>query len=418
MRCPKRDIANISGGLPGEVPYQTDTSLTTFTNQGNPGNILTIVGSIPTFTPPAVPPLSSVSNDVAGGLANQVLYQSSPSNTTFTNQGTSGQILTIVGVTPTFANPAKPPSVAGGLANEVLYQSAPSVTAFTNQGTNGQVLTIVGSTPTFSTPPSISTNLAGGIAYQVPYQDAPNSTTFTNVGNEGDFLQIYSGVPTFVNFRVPTVRTITSPFNTNIAYTTPQDCIYIRVRMCAGGGGAAGAIFSPGCGTYLGSGGGGASMEGIFPKGSYTYKVGSGGQGGEISTGVPADYGYDGEPSEWSTTSTTITLDGGKRAAGAAALTSSYGGAGGDYGVFGAPVPNVQIVKGGDGEDGQLLDLGALFYTPLAQGGATMFTLSNNDPKDAPPGGRGGSSKHLTTVTIERNGRGGDGLLIIEEYYQ
>lgn len=414
MRCPKRDIANISGGLPGEVPYQTDTSLTTFTNQGNPGDILTIVGSIPAFTPPAIPPVSSVSNNVAGGLANQVLYQSSPSNTTFTNQGTSGQLLTIVGITPTFANPAKPPSVAGGLANEVLYQSAPNVTAFTNQGTNGQVLTIVGSTPTFSTPPtpSTSTNLAGGIAYQVPYQDAPNSTSFTNVGNEGDFLQIYSGVPTFVNFRVPTVTQILGgPEDIIGFYSPPTDCVYLKITLVAGGGGS--SAMTTATPTLAAGGGGGGGMIGVFPAISFHYQVGQYGDGGQ--TDSPYNSALTGGKSgiyfNTFNNAPSIEVNGGGPGTTGFPFTPTIGGGGGAYSNT-SIYTKIILARGGSGRNGAV-------SVDQCYGGSTIIhpTGGNNDNAgDGPTGsGRGGAT---VGGALFRNGNGGSGQLYIEEYYQ
>ena len=421
MRCPINNIANLTGGLAGEVPYQTAPSTTTFTNQGTNGDVLTIVGTAPTFIP--LPPSNP------GGLAGEVLYQSAPSITTFSNQGTNGQVLTVVGSAPTFSD--LPPSNPGGLSGEVLYQSSPSNTTFTNQGTDGQELTIVGTTPTFTTKPPSN---PGGLSGEVLYQSSPSVTTFTNQGTNGQILQIVSSIPTFVTvpaIHTPTIfstMTTTSPNDDPLPYVTPAGCHYIRVYMVAGGGGAGAASGFPLIASWLAGGGGGSSFQGIFPAGNYQYRVGIGGAGGfcTASPGVSPDFGYNGDPSHWITGSGQISLYGGGRGTVSTILTVAAGGSGGNHNN--ASSYNVIFIDGGDGQDGTPIPVPPeVPYPVFSSGGGTYFAPAAGDTLDnnfGPPGtGRGGGGGGYNFITYPSAGQirapdGGSGILYIEEYYQ
>ena len=76
---------NITGGASGSLPYQTAAGATTMLAIGTNGYILTVSGGNPVWT--SISGLSAgnatTASNIAGGLADQIPYQSSPGNTTF-----------------------------------------------------------------------------------------------------------------------------------------------------------------------------------------------------------------------------------------------------------------------------------------------------------------------------------------------
>ena len=76
---------NLTGGAAGAIPYQSNTGTTTFVNIGNNGYVLTSNGSAPTWQ--AISGLSAgnatTATNIAGGDANLIPYQLSTGNTTF-----------------------------------------------------------------------------------------------------------------------------------------------------------------------------------------------------------------------------------------------------------------------------------------------------------------------------------------------
>ena len=84
--------------------------------------------------------------------------------------------------TSTFAN-----NLIGGVAGSLPYQSAPDTTALLPIGTNGQILTVLGGNPAWAPVSGLSagnattaTNIAGGLTNQIPYQTAPGQTSFSS----------------------------------------------------------------------------------------------------------------------------------------------------------------------------------------------------------------------------------------------
>ena len=91
-----------------------------------------------------------IATNIAGGIANQIPYQTAPSTTGFLPVGTSGQVLTAnVSGVPTWGAPTAD-DIAGGLGNEILYQTSASQTGFITAGANGYVLTSSSGVPTWT----------------------------------------------------------------------------------------------------------------------------------------------------------------------------------------------------------------------------------------------------------------------------
>lgn len=103
---------DLAGGSAGVIPYQIATGDTGFTAVGTAGYLLTSNGtSAPSWSDPGTLSVSyaatagsagsattaGTANDVAGGTANQILYQTAPGNTDFLPTGVTGQVLTSQG---------------------------------------------------------------------------------------------------------------------------------------------------------------------------------------------------------------------------------------------------------------------------------------------------------------------------------
>ena len=105
------------------------------------------------------------SDNLAGGAARSIPYQSATGATTFLAAGTAGYVLQTqgTGTNPTWVNPTTLVSSAaaklnGGSAMAVVYQSAADTTAFLAAGTSGSVLVTngTGSIPSWNLQSSLS----------------------------------------------------------------------------------------------------------------------------------------------------------------------------------------------------------------------------------------------------------------------
>ena len=147
---------------------------------GSVGDVLTVTApGVIGYTP--APPSSSI----AGGAASQILYQSSPSVTSFIPNGTSGQFLLSQGSAPPIwggITLTSNPNVTGTLP------IANGGTGLATTGAVGEVLIVTGANTLgyASSPPSA--NVSGGAASQILYQSAPNTTAFIPNGLTGNVL--------------------------------------------------------------------------------------------------------------------------------------------------------------------------------------------------------------------------------------
>ena len=79
---------NLAGGARGSLPYQTAPGVTTMLPIGTDTTVLTVIGGIPTWQSAGSTTVGNASNattatNIAGGVANEIPYQSSPGITTF-----------------------------------------------------------------------------------------------------------------------------------------------------------------------------------------------------------------------------------------------------------------------------------------------------------------------------------------------
>jgi hypothetical protein len=221
---------NIEGGSSGSIPYQSGISSTTFVSVGTPGSVLTSNGSIPIWSTPSSVTVgiasyavkAGIATNIEGGVAGSIPYQSGNSSTTFVSVGSSGSVLTLNGTIPTWTSPSSvtvgiasyatkagiATNIEGGVAGSIPYQSGNSSTTFVSVGSSGSVLTLNGTVPVWSTSSSvsvgiasyaanagISTNIKGGVAGSIPYQSGNSSTTFVSVGSSGSVLTLNGTVP-------------------------------------------------------------------------------------------------------------------------------------------------------------------------------------------------------------------------------
>ena len=87
---------NLAGGTAGQILYQTGPGATSFAGPGSNGNILISQGTVgPTFLTTASVYVGNAlaSNNISGGVAGQIPYQSTTGTTAFITTATAGQVL-------------------------------------------------------------------------------------------------------------------------------------------------------------------------------------------------------------------------------------------------------------------------------------------------------------------------------------
>jgi hypothetical protein len=116
-------------------------------------------GSAPTFVAPSGLTTGFATN-ISGGVAGAVPYQSAIGTTGFTAAGTSSQVLLSGGTgSPTWASQSTlsvgySNNLNGGAAGSLPYQTGSNATAFIAAGTNGYVLTMVSGSPAWAALPA------------------------------------------------------------------------------------------------------------------------------------------------------------------------------------------------------------------------------------------------------------------------
>jgi collagen type VII alpha len=403
---------NLASGTAGQVPFQSSSGVTSFTGPGTSGQVLTSGGvSGPTYTTITTVPSA---NNITGGSAGLVLYQSASGVTSGAGPGTAGQVLTSNGATaPTFQTPSTTASnLAGGTTGQVVYQSGAGATAFTGPGTAGQVLTSNGAAaPTYQAIPAASsaTNLAGGTAFNVPYQSAVGTTAFTSTtGVSGLLLRSNAGAPPAFT---AVYTTFTIYANGAGTYTTPTNCLFITVEMIGGGGG--GGVSGSGQSSYGGGGAAGQYYLLRITPGSYSYSVGTGGAGA-FTGGAFENNGAAGAPTVFG----AATADGGGGGGGGGPSGNGAGGAP----LSGSTPGSYTVLASVAGDCGYCNTVGGSLVVP---GGVSFYGKSRGPGTTSqlpfgalPPapygaGGSGGSYNNIG----QKGGDGGSGRIFITEYY-
>ena len=241
---------NIAGGTAGAIVYQSGVGATTFLSVGTSGYIVTSNGTVPVYTNPTSITVGNAtaavtSTNIAGGVANQLVYQTAAGATGFAAAPITGYVLSWTG--SAFSWVAGTPSssaanLSGGAAGQVVYQSATGATAYVAVGTSGQVLLANGTgSPTWTNQSALSvgsatnatnatnavtaTNLASGVAGALPYQTSSGATSFSGAGTSGQvLLSGGTGSPTWVN--QSSLSAGSTALATNVAGGTASQILY------------------------------------------------------------------------------------------------------------------------------------------------------------------------------------------------
>ena len=136
---------NLNGGSAGYIPYQSAANTTAFVGAGSSGYVLVSNGSsAPSWSNTAPHSLTSnATTNLAGGSAGTVPYQSSAGVTSYTATGSVGQVLTSTGLgAPVWQtiSSGNASNITGGSAGNLVYQIASNTTSFVSNGTSGQIL--------------------------------------------------------------------------------------------------------------------------------------------------------------------------------------------------------------------------------------------------------------------------------------
>jgi len=187
----------------------------------------------------------STINDVAGGVAGQLLWQQSPNNTGFIPAGAAGQMLVCGGTSIPTWQPIAVPNVQGGVAGEVLYQTATSATGFVLPGTTGQYLisngtgapswmTIAGGSGTTVTTAGSTTNIKSVRSYTfgtASMTSGQSFVTFLSNGGipdaDGNMYTIYNETTSTFTLVLPVIVNYKS-WNYGNGYFISGSNVYIQ----------------------------------------------------------------------------------------------------------------------------------------------------------------------------------------------
>jgi hypothetical protein len=186
---------------------------------------------------------ATTATNVAGGSANQIVYNSSSGTTTFaTAPSASGQVLGWNGSAFAWTTSiATATNIAGGTTGALPYNSAAGTTTFLGLGTTNYVLTAGASAPqyvaqstlsvgsaTTATTATTATNLAGGAASQIPYQTGSGTTAFLANGTSGQVLTSNgSSAPSWGSVTLPPVSLNDITISSNYTFPSNKNAISV-----------------------------------------------------------------------------------------------------------------------------------------------------------------------------------------------
>lgn len=154
------------GGSAGSIAYQTSAGVTSFLGIGTSGYILTAGSTAPQYTNPNSITVGNATTatyavDLSGGIAGQIPYQTGSNATTFLSLGASGYVLTAGTTAPQYVaqstlsvgSATTSANITGGAAGSIPYQTGSGVTTFLATGAG---VLIGGTTPSYSTAPTLT----------------------------------------------------------------------------------------------------------------------------------------------------------------------------------------------------------------------------------------------------------------------
>lgn len=287
----------------------------------------------------------------------------------------------------------------------------------------GQVIRIVPAFTNLTTTPTINVNGKGAkIIKRNPTSSAQASDIIA-----GEVINLVFDSTTnafYLNNIVQTIPSVTLP--TYQIFTTPGAGLYTRpigvtriviemVGAGAGGGGSPGGFSSIFCAAGGGGAGGYLLHQINSPLATYNYVVGAKGSAGSAAGGNGGNGG--------NTTFDTLTAGGGFGGAGVAASNTTRFSGGGLGGTStGGNILNSH--GGGGGAAFSSQTVGTAFTVQAGFGGSNQLAGMTNAAANTNPGinardnGGGGSGGVNTTISAGvLGGAGGDGLIIVTEYY-
>jgi len=158
---------NLAGGSTYAIPYQTAAGSTAFVAAATAGYLLQTnnSGAAPSWVAPSGLTVGFATN-ISGGAAGKIPWQSAVGTTSFTAAGTTGQVLTSGGTgSPTWTNQSSlsvgySNNLNGGAAGSLPYQTGSNATDFIAAGTNGYVLTMVAGLPAWAALPATGVTIS------------------------------------------------------------------------------------------------------------------------------------------------------------------------------------------------------------------------------------------------------------------
>lgn len=202
-------------------------------------------------------------------------------------------------------------------------------------------------------------------------------------------------------------------------YTTPANCIAVKITMVAGGGGGGGtaSVSTQGAAGGGGGGGGGQIIYITTPAASYPFSIGLGGAGG-VGNAAGAAGGFTFLGTSSSTGGNWIAnggLGGGGSIASSALTAGGSGGSGGS-----AQNGNFQVT-GQSGNTGMILSASVAYSgnggnTGFGTGGAGVMSSTGANNGNA-YGGGGSGAVSTGTHAAQTAGAGADGIMFVEEFY-
>ncbi len=253
---------NVANGSAGGIVYNTANSVTTFLALGSTNHILVAGATAPQYVDPSTVTVGSATTattagsattattatNVAGGAANEIVYNTAASTTSFigapsspnTYLGWNGSAFVWGSVSATSAT-----NLSGGTAGALPYQTGVGATGFLSLGTTTYLLRAGASAPEYVDPSTVTvgsatnavtassattattaTNVAGGGTGQIVYNTASGTTTFLALGSTNFLLRAGASAPQYVDpatvsvGSATTATTATTATNaTNVATT-------------------------------------------------------------------------------------------------------------------------------------------------------------------------------------------------------
>lgn len=392
---------NLAGGLANEVPYQTGAGATSFTSAASQYNVL--VGGVsgaPNFGQVNLAQSAAVTGVLP--VANGGTNASTASITSFNN---------ITGYTASGAT--------GTTSTNLVFSGSPTIVGtFTVSGTSPVIVTAAGQTNTGVV--QINGKTSGALAISTADATGQQLNLMCNaqtVGSATLSIPNLAGTNATLALTSGTVATVKQQiFTTSGTYTPSAGMLYCIVRLTGGGGGSGGVAGNV-SGVSASSGGAGGGYAEIVLSAttigaSQTVTIGAGGTAGVAGN----NFGGTGGTTSLGTLAVATGGSGGVGGVSRSVLifvgASGLGGIGttGTILLSGQPTPGYAVNPTGSSVAGFG---GASIF---GFGGYAQDTPNGDGPGHAGLIGGGGAGGALGSTTDGTGSVGGAGIIIIDEY--